>query len=578
MAKDNNKNKYEVIDTIDYEIGNVSNLKDEFKTIKDASGKRYLEIEVDVTHGGYVNKNYYYYEPEGQAKAAASFFNPYPKPVLAQHISMDTPVGRTYAAAYIPLKADIEDALDLKKPKSKIRVKSVITDEKAIDYILDRRYLTVSSGGNAIKPPRCSICNETLESMGPLGSVPGCSHRRGKKYTKDDDDDGKKELCYWKIGEMEYKEYSFVNMPADHTPEHVASIVSAKFVDPSAIDSPMNVAVDNSGMVDSNCPINDELDNKNTDKNNNTGGIAMVQDNVQDDKNIDFFAIFTLDSDNCPECKDEEWKDEKEIKEAEAFDEDFCKTMELVFGIDDKVLPRAGSKERQAMKTTFCGPNKTFPIPDCKHAAVALAMLNWPRVKAKYSDSVRARIASCVRGRGKTLGCPMSKKKDAVPAATSQQDNTNVEGLKELQDQVKKLHDEITQLKTTGQEKEAETKKANDQITTLNEEIKRKLAEKVIDMSMMANRNSVQEIMAETNEEKRKEIYDSKVEDFMKRSVESLNDSIKDLSSEVSFDIKDAAKVDDPNKVKTPTQKKEEKNEEDSTSVKLFGKDQEGKK
>lgn len=528
-----NKGTFDIVDSLDYEISNVDNLKTQYSGLKDSADGQCLEIEVDVTHGGYVNKNFFYYMPDGQAKGAASFFQPYPKPVLADHISSGVPVGRTFAAAYIPLLVDSKDKNNPKVPKSKIRVKSLITDQKAIEYVLDRRFLTVSSGGKAVEPPTCSICGAPLESMGSFGMVMTCEHQKGKTYKSEDGNDS---LCFLKIGEVDYSEYSFVNMPADHTPTHVASVVSARFVPAGSTPASDSVSVDNSTIMDSveSTTI--------TDKKTDTGGNSMPENTYSD---LDLLAIFTLNSTaECKDCNLDEWKDEKEIKEAEAFDSDFCKAMDSIFGVTDKDLPPTGSKERMAMKTTFCGPNHTFPIPDCRHVSVGMAMLNWPKVKAKYSDSVRSKIASCINGRAKTLGCNTESKKDSETLA-----------------QVKTLTDEVTQLKTTIQEREAEVKTANDQISELNVQIKKKMAEKVVDMSIMAKRASVKDLLSETDSTKRNEVYGQIVEDYAKRTNESLTDSIADLGLELKFNIEDSTKVDDPQKKTQETPKPDSKKE-----------------
>lgn len=64
------------------------------------------------------------------------------------------------------------------------------------------------------------------------------------------------------------------------------------------------------------------------------------------------------------------------------------------------------TKERKALKsTTFCGPNRSFPVNDCKHAATAKAYLG----RSKFSKSVKQKIASCINRRAKALGCPKGK-------------------------------------------------------------------------------------------------------------------------------------------------------------------------
>lgn len=73
------------------------------------------------------------------------------------------------------------------------------------------------------------------------------------------------------------------------------------------------------------------------------------------------------------------------------------------------------TKDRKKLKeSTFCGPNRSFPVPDCKHVAVAKAYLG----KAKFSAATKKKIAACINSKAKKLGCDVTKK-----AKASQEDN-----------------------------------------------------------------------------------------------------------------------------------------------------------
>ena len=64
------------------------------------------------------------------------------------------------------------------------------------------------------------------------------------------------------------------------------------------------------------------------------------------------------------------------------------------------------TKDRKKLKKgTFCGPNRSFPVNDCKHAATAKAYLG----RSKFSQSTKKKIASCINRRAKALGCPKGK-------------------------------------------------------------------------------------------------------------------------------------------------------------------------
>ncbi len=68
------------------------------------------------------------------------------------------------------------------------------------------------------------------------------------------------------------------------------------------------------------------------------------------------------------------------------------------------------TKDRKKMKeSTFCGPGRSFPVPDCKHVAVAKAYL----AKSKFSESTKKKIAACINRKAKALKCNVSKKAKA---------------------------------------------------------------------------------------------------------------------------------------------------------------------
>lgn len=68
------------------------------------------------------------------------------------------------------------------------------------------------------------------------------------------------------------------------------------------------------------------------------------------------------------------------------------------------------TKDRKKLKSsTFCGPNRSFPVPDCKHVAIAKAYLN----RSNFSKSTKQKIAACINRKAKQLGC-----KTTTPAKT----------------------------------------------------------------------------------------------------------------------------------------------------------------
>ncbi len=66
------------------------------------------------------------------------------------------------------------------------------------------------------------------------------------------------------------------------------------------------------------------------------------------------------------------------------------------------------TKDRKRLRK-FCGTGRSFPVPDCKHVAVAKAYLG----RSKFSKSTKEKIAACINRRAKKLGCSGDKKAKA---------------------------------------------------------------------------------------------------------------------------------------------------------------------
>jgi len=185
------------------------------------STEKGLLVTIDATHGGFINRNYYYYVPTSMAKATKSWLEPFPKPVLRNHNKETDPLGRVKAARYVG-----DDQFGF------IQLDVLITDQSAVEKIMDGRYLTVSTSGTPVEFVRCSICKTNL-----LEADEFCGHRRGSVY---ETEDGIKKVCYWEVGMLDYKEVSFVNVPADASKEHAAVVTGWKFADAEG-EVPINV-------------------------------------------------------------------------------------------------------------------------------------------------------------------------------------------------------------------------------------------------------------------------------------------------------------------------------------------------
>jgi hypothetical protein len=152
--------------------------------------KRKLDVTVEGIHAG-MTKNRTFYPGTTLEASVPSWTDPHPKPVLKNHDTYTEPLGRIVQAEY---------GNSILTAATAVKLKLSITDQDAIDKILDGRYLTLSVGGSA-NSVVCSICAKDLVKEG------FCGHYRGRTY------DGKE--AHWIIKQYTGDEISFVNMPAD---------------------------------------------------------------------------------------------------------------------------------------------------------------------------------------------------------------------------------------------------------------------------------------------------------------------------------------------------------------------------
>lgn len=66
------------------------------------------------------------------------------------------------------------------------------------------------------------------------------------------------------------------------------------------------------------------------------------------------------------------------------------------------------TKQRKKMKsTTFCGPGRSFPVPNCRYVGIARAFLG----RSKFSAATKKRISACISRKAKEMNCKSVKKK-----------------------------------------------------------------------------------------------------------------------------------------------------------------------
>lgn len=167
-----------------------------FQEAKTASGERYLLPRIEAIHAG-STRNFTRYPAEKlrgseELKSGVySWMHPFPKPVIHNHDVETEATGRIQAAAFAEYTA---------AGRPGIIVVPKITQEKAIDDIVNGRLLTVSIGANT-DAAICSVCGTDIINEG------FCGHYKGETF------DGIK--AEWIVGNVWFDELSWVNVPAD---------------------------------------------------------------------------------------------------------------------------------------------------------------------------------------------------------------------------------------------------------------------------------------------------------------------------------------------------------------------------
>lgn len=365
-----------------------------------------------------------------------------------------------------------------------------ISDPEAKQKVLDGRYLT-GSVGVTTNHAVCSVCKQDW-----TGDEGKCIHRPGRVY------DGAK--AFMITGDLTYDEYSFVNVPADRHSGimeiHTNGITDSVTME-NSIGRPISVNLLNDSVDIAECTstISDmsqeELMNSKVKdlllslkpkfSLVDEGSLEAIEksfDNVDVESmdEVDFSntaevqfdrlsvdKIFALDADkkldalktlrpfmeetglqtvstNVYATSDElykalndlEWQDYSEL-------EDEALLAHLAEHPEDSKL--SGAARKRLPGSSFCGPNKSFPVPDCAHVTAARRLIG----RASVSSSTKSKILECVSRKSTAMAC--GKSKDAViPEVVVEEvktvDNVDDCGCKESQTTIDTLTAQIAEL------------------------------------------------------------------------------------------------------------------------------------
>lgn len=468
------------------------------------------------------------------------------------------------------------------------RLTADIMDKDAAQKFIDGRYLTVSVSFTS-DAAICSKCKQNLVTEGK------CEHEFGKEY------DGEKAFII--PNKFFYDELSVVNRPAD---KH-AKMIGYEIHSPGISDE----KVECEGF---NCPyeiqacfsIRDSVESEQ---------MGNIPNKNKDDEEADRMplpevtALVEKFKELRPEFTDEQLKKAAEIayadKRGAVFElledcvEDLSVSLEELFEdgalnlvefegqeadvdaiydemmklwdeagypqeetddaegvmegkVQDKKLTTAARKKLS--KTTFCGPGRSFPVPDCKHAATAKTYL------ARYKGpGDKKTILACVVRKQRSLGCTGfgktakgvggAKGSDSLPdcADLSKFDdeklkelfmlaeaelverklsvNRTCSGCKDLQkklDGVKGFEDRYSALRQELLEMARYQIELEDEVISLKKEAKQLKAERLADLSLLAGKAELEK-------------KDEAVNDFLLMKDELLTEKITEVEKDIDF-------------------------------------------
>lgn len=473
-----------------------------------------LLVKIKATHFNYVNKNHVLYTENAVKRGAKSWTAPYNKPQLIGHNTKGDPVGRIID--YKIIKSESTNGT----PGDYVELTVKVTDQSAIEKILDGRYATVSVGSSSCRVI-CSECDQIITEDGL------CEHKKGSYNEKG-------QPIYWIIDQIGYTEDSFVNEPADEY-----------------------------AIIDK---------------------VLIAGDWVE----------FTKFSDSR---------------------ETFLNEFQLEDSMDNSDAKLSTTQRKKLPDSAFCGPNRSFPAHDKAHVTAGLRLLG----RAKASDATKAKIRACLYRKGKKYGItpqkdevgedfdilfrmeddftpeevaeldtwfqenpdsdlPEVETEDSADDAEKQEDSAEEKDIAKMKKD--ELVEEVKRLQKELEDSKEESKKAIDvrdaKITELEDKVrnaetiayeKEDALNKYVDKTCVLEKKYRDSIIsniidlktADNNSEERSEVEGK----FKARSLDSLEDSLKDLRNE-----KFEKPINAEGRVEDPTKDVEKTNDQSSGSQK----------
>lgn len=352
-------------------------------TIQEAAvgATRGLLVDFAAIHAG-VTENFNNYTERTLRRALKSWTDPYPKPLIMNHDMQSEPIGRVVKARM----NKEEDGTPF------VSLQAAITDNEAVEKVLDGRYLTASVGGKALKAT-CSIC-EADWAKASLFDIP-CEHRRGRKYEG--------QLATIDMQEVAFRELSVVNTPAD-------SGATIRSVQPATEDDLKKAREAAVYHIDAQAEQLTNLSESTTAAPTSFMGsevaellkYARVIAEAHDDQDARAFRV-------------------QQVREAaleHPMSDGDCRVCENTAGT---------KKDGPYGKTNYADPGyqsdgkPRYPIDSADHVRAAWSYINMPKNAQKYSSNQVSRIKSRIKKAAKQYGVKLDTDDEATMSQSFQQ-------------------------------------------------------------------------------------------------------------------------------------------------------------
>lgn len=513
-------------------------------------------------------------------------------------------IGRVYSADYRQLVSDADLANDWKSPGVRdqgsgfIQLGTSISDLEAIDAVISERMLTVSSG-QRLSSVTCSVCSRNW-----LARDGRCEHSPGETYEIEEEDAGdgdkksRKVRMFLITGDLDYDHIAMVMTPAqpharivesvlgdshedgieyrlpfqdfyDNTPDR-GSLVSMVLTDgdgnrpvilgdsaavlealvqPLKVSKTTMVQIPGGGEAPYRAAKGVLLDSKTSpeeDPMDNAEKRILTSMALADRHILASLGDIELSWDTMDQTR-EELEDIGKKLDSEDYALADSQLALLFDGADN--IPDDVRKDRRLTAdaraklpdTTFCGPNRSFPVCDALHAAMAKIRLQ----QSTLSVDQKKTVLSAINQKAKAMGC-MRKGTSDIDHLVDVEPGAHLGASKVLEDvkvtdsegtpKVEDLHvldkeQLITRLGSIQlqlKDKSTESAKLLEELVDAQEEVRVLLAHQIYDLRVQVGRRNLPDAL---DQEAVKVFIDDIASS---RSLDYLRDSIDELRAELS--------------------------------------------